>query len=208
MEELANRLYLDKEDVILAKTIGLLHDLGRFEQLKLYNSFDDDLYDHANCACDYLFKNNHIRDFIKDDKYDSIINEAIFNHSKISIRDGLNDRELLFSKMIRDMDKLDIYFQVGYEYNQEFKEKPTKRVLDDFYDGKSIEYSLKSNKSDSVITMLAFLNDINFKETFEMLEETDNLGFYLSCVDVSDEYEKEFNSLVKKCYEIIDGELR
>ena len=35
MYELADRLILSEEDMYLAKTIGLLHDLGRFEQLKI-----------------------------------------------------------------------------------------------------------------------------------------------------------------------------
>ena len=56
MGELAFRLNLDKEKIELAKIIGLLHDIGRFEQLKEYNSFSDDNIDHGDYGADYLNK--------------------------------------------------------------------------------------------------------------------------------------------------------
>ena len=206
MEELANNLYLDEEDVYLAKAIGLLHDIGRFEQLKKFNSYNDKLYDHANFSCDYLFKDNHIREFIDSDKNDNVIKEAIYNHNKYSIKEGLNDRELFFSKMIRDMDKLDILFQVGLHFNPKFIDKPTDKVVKKFFDGKCIAPDDRKNKSDGVITELAFFNDIYFKETYDMIIETDNLGFYLSNVEVSKENEELFNKLRNRCYEIVTEE--
>ena len=37
----AKLLHFSDEEVLLAETIGLLHDIGRFEQIKNYNSYDD-----------------------------------------------------------------------------------------------------------------------------------------------------------------------
>ena len=39
-EELAGRMHLSAEDTDLARLIALLHDIGRFEQLKRYDSFE------------------------------------------------------------------------------------------------------------------------------------------------------------------------
>ena len=36
-----HNLNLEKEDIKLAELIGLLHDIGRFEQLKRFNTFVD-----------------------------------------------------------------------------------------------------------------------------------------------------------------------
>ena len=36
-KKLATKLELEDEDIKLAELIGLLHDIGRFEQLKRYN---------------------------------------------------------------------------------------------------------------------------------------------------------------------------
>ena len=41
MAEIAYRFNLDKEHLELAKIIGLLHDIGRFEQIKKFNIISD-----------------------------------------------------------------------------------------------------------------------------------------------------------------------
>ena len=38
---IANDLKLSQEDIDLAWLIGLLHDIGRFEQIRLYHTFND-----------------------------------------------------------------------------------------------------------------------------------------------------------------------
>ena len=204
MYDLADRLNMSDEDKYLAKSIGLLHDLGRFEQLKRFNSFDDKYLDHAHYAVDYLFNQNHIRDFVRVDTYDSIIKEAIDNHSRYEIRDGLNEREIYFAEMIRDMDKLDIYFQIATNFNAKFIDKPTDKVVDTFFDGECVKNEDIKTKSDSVITEFALLNDINFDETYEMLKETDNFGLYASSVEVSNENEELFRKMVEKGNNIIN----
>ena len=120
MGELAFRLGLDKEKIELARVIGLLHDIGRFEQFKKFNSFSDKNIDHADAGADYLFKEGHIRDFLETDKYDSIIESAIRNHNKLVVSNNLSGDELLFTKMIRDMDKVDIYKQDAINLTFEF----------------------------------------------------------------------------------------
>ena len=50
-EEIARRMGLDEENIFLAKMIALLHDIGRFEQLRLYDSFDPGVFDHAQYGC-------------------------------------------------------------------------------------------------------------------------------------------------------------
>lgn len=74
---LTDSLELDEENRNLSLLIGLLHDVGRFEQLTRFNSYDDNLLPHAECGLEVLFDQNHIRDYIDTDKYDSIIYAAI-----------------------------------------------------------------------------------------------------------------------------------
>ncbi len=204
MEELADRLNLNDDDKYLAKTIGLLHDIGRFEQLNKHNSYDDRKFDHADYACLYLFEQNHIRDFIQKSNYDNIIKEAIYNHNRLTIKDGLNKKELLFAKMIRDMDKVDILFQVATKHKLSFIDKPNSNVVDDILNGKSINNKFEKNKSDSVISTLAFVNDINFKESYDILKESDNFGLYISMVEVSKDNEELFNKITDYCNKIIE----
>lgn len=39
MSEICHRMHLTEEDTELARIIALLHDIGRFEQLKRFDSF-------------------------------------------------------------------------------------------------------------------------------------------------------------------------
>ena len=149
-EYIAIGLGLDKENIELAKIIGLLHDIGRFEQLKEFNDYDDSKMDHALFGTKILFDDNLIRKFIKTNKYDDIIIKAINNHNKFKIEDGLNEIQLLHCKIIRDSDKLD-NFRVKKEdkfedmfpkvYNRETinYENISPKVYKDFMEHKCIK---------------------------------------------------------------------
>ena len=107
-EKIANELNLSNEEIQLAKLIGLLHDIGRFEQAKRYNDFrDNNNMDHATFAIELLFKQKLIRSFIETNQYDDIIYKAILNHNKLQIQNDVNNKALLFSKIVRDADKMD-----------------------------------------------------------------------------------------------------
>ena len=82
-KEIAKSLKLEKEEIDLATIIGLLHDIGRFEQVKRYNTFKDiKSIDHGNLGVEILKENLYIRKYIEEEKYDNIIFKAIENHNK------------------------------------------------------------------------------------------------------------------------------
>lgn len=105
---LCDHLGLNEEDKQLAGLIALLHDIGRFEQWKQYQSFaDHKTVDHALFSSELLFEQGLIREFVEDRQYDILIKYAIEQHNKYHIDDGFDDRTLLFIHLIRDADKLD-----------------------------------------------------------------------------------------------------
>ena len=106
--EIAERMECSREDVELAELIGLLHDIGRFEQIRRFHSFEPGTMDHAVFGADLLFgEEKMIRRFVKDDKFDELIDVAIRKHSDFKL-DGIHDTRTLFhAKLIRDADKLD-----------------------------------------------------------------------------------------------------
>ena len=79
--QIAKRMCLSEEDQKLAQLIGLLHDIGRFEQLKRFDSFEPDTMDHASFGVQILFEEGKIREFIKEDTWDRVIRTAIAKHS-------------------------------------------------------------------------------------------------------------------------------
>lgn len=206
MGELAFRLGLPSDDISLARLIGLLHDIGRFPQWTKYKTFEDSKsIDHAEASADYLFKEGHIRDFIENNEYDSIIEKAIRNHNKFEIEKGLSERELLFSKMIRDTDKIDIFKQMAIKYNIEFNaNEVTTEVLEAFKNENMILNVSAKTKTDTNLRTLAFIFDINFNESYDLLVETDNFDLYLSVVDVSEDSEKLWKKIKEICFDKIN----
>ena len=71
--KIAEKLSLSKEDIKLAELIGLLHDIGRFEELKITNELNSVKFDHALYGSKMLFEQGMIRNFIEDSQYDDII---------------------------------------------------------------------------------------------------------------------------------------
>lgn len=205
MGELAFRLGLTKEKIEIAKIIGLLHDIGRFEQVKIYHSFSDDNVDHADESVKYLFDQNHIRDFITVNQYDGIIEKAIKYHNKYKIPNNLNEEELLFTKMIRDMDKVDIFKQLSVHRHFEFKaEDITPTILESFKKEENIVNSDAKTNSDNIIKYLSFIFDINFNESFDILVSTDNFDLFLSTIDVDSNSEKLWKKIRELCFDKIN----
>ena len=78
------------EDIDLAWLCGLLHDMGRFEQLRRWDTFKDaESMSHAALGIEVLFGENpadapavtSIRDFIDDPAEDGLIRASIAYHS-------------------------------------------------------------------------------------------------------------------------------
>ena len=204
---LADRLKLSRKEKQIAMLIGLLHDIGRFEQAKLYNVCSDTIakIDHADQSVVYLFDEGHIKDFIRDRKYDSIIRDAIKNHNKFEIDKSVKGKNLFFSKMIRDADKIDIYRVVSEEMSYVFnKDDVSKKVLESFRNHETIKNDDKKKKSDAVVSMSAFVYDINFKESFDILKELKNLDKFYSVITPCDNSIDLFNEIKDSVYKYVN----
>ena len=100
-EQIALSLDLSQDDVDLAWLIGVLHDIGRFEQLREYHTFVDyRSMDHAKYGAHYLFADGHIRDFLDDMSQDNVICMAIDQHNVYQLRRDLTPRQQLFCQLI------------------------------------------------------------------------------------------------------------
>ena len=108
---IAESLGLSQEDVEIAWLIGMLHDIGRFEQIKRYQTFSDaHSVDHAEFGADLLFvEPGLIKDYIETREYDTLIETAIREHNKYRISEDLDERTAMFANIIRDADKIDIF---------------------------------------------------------------------------------------------------
>ena len=184
-EMIARGIGMDEENVQLAKVIGLLHDIGRFEQLRRFHDFRDYLtVDHAQLGVEILKENHLIRAFVEDEKYDDTIFQAISNHNKYAIEDGLNKNTLTHSKIIRDADKIDI-FRVHIEdpvddflfiKDDEIKQsKTSKEIEKQFYEGHCIVSGGRKSVADVYVMRLAFMYDVNYVPALEYIQKQNYL---------------------------------
>ncbi len=125
---LGRQLHFDANALRLAEIIALLHDIGRFEQYSIYKTFkDSESKDHALLGLDVI-KNNKLLDDL-DENPRSIIINAIKYHNRISIPPTEKDPHLLFEKLIRDADKLDIWkVVIDYYYRSGSEKKHGPRI--------------------------------------------------------------------------------
>ena len=85
---------------------ALLHDTGRYEQLRVYNTFrDSDSVDHAVFSHDIVKEKGWLDGW--EDK-DAIL-AAVLYHNRREIPEGLDPLTLACSRTGRDADKLDIF---------------------------------------------------------------------------------------------------
>ncbi len=179
-KKIANNLNLSKEDVELAELIALLHDIGRFEQVKIYHTFSDSKsINHARFGVE-LLKEGLIRKFIETDKYDDIIFNAILNHNKDKIEKNLDKRTNLHCKIIRDADKIDIYNVLitdsieaaynGCSVERMSNSNLTPEIYRQFMENKNIIYKDRKTDADIVVGHLCYVFDFNFNLGLEIIK--------------------------------------
>lgn len=191
---IANWLNLDEEDIKLAKLIALLHDIGRFEQLKIYGTYRDrESIDHADFGVEILFKDGYIRKYIEDDKYDSIIYKAIKNHNKYRIEDGCTKEEELHCKIIRDADKTDIFRffvddivkkeNVLYDYDKIKRQNICEEIRQAFKEYRIADANKLESDLDWYLKNVAFIFDYNFKKGIEIVKNEKYLHVLVEAIE-------------------------
>jgi len=209
---IAEKLGLSKEDINLAGLIAILHDIGRFDELKNLKKFDSVGNDHAMFASKLLFEEGLINNFIDTDKYNNIIKKSIENHNKKSIEYGLNDKELLHAKIIRDADKLDNY-RVKKEEKIEnifpgivnnIEELENSLISDNVYNSiinkECVDIKDRVYPLDYWVCILAFTFDINFKETLSIIKEKDYINILVNRINYTNSNDKmnEIRNIINK----------
>lgn len=216
--KVAESLKLSKEDIELAELIGLLHDIGRFEQWKWYETYSDKLsIDHGEKGVEVLFGDKIIRNFIEDDKYDAIIYKAINNHNKLVIEKGLSDRELLHCKIVRDADNIDIFrafMESALEDHTHFGSKDVSREIlsreffDEFKKEKVLIYANAKNDMDIMVAIIAHIFALNYKESFKIIKGNNYIHNFVKKLNAQDEYTRiKLNEIAEYANQYIDRKI-
>ena len=200
-EEIATRMHLGQEDIQLAKIIGLLHDIGRFEQIRRFHSFEPGPMDHAVYGAELLFgKEQMIRRFVKEDSFDRLIETAIAKHSDFRLEGITDERTLLHARLIRDADKLDncrVKLEESMETLLDMDEETvgaseiSPNVWASCLTEESVLSADRVTGMDYWMSYLALYFDINFPETYQIIRENNYIDRIAARVSYSREDTKE-----------------
>ena len=107
----------DIPSVDLAWLCGMLHDIGRFEQVRRYGTFiDAKSVNHAEFGADLLFREGLIErfDLSLSPEEMRLLESSIRHHNVYELPEDLCGTERTYCDILRDADKIDIY-RVNYE---------------------------------------------------------------------------------------------
>lgn len=184
-ERIATSLGLSAEDVDLAWLCGLLHDIGRFEQVRRYDTFSDAAsVSHAALGVEVLFGDvegaapdpapGSIRAFVDDDAQDGLIRTAVATHSDFRLPDDLDERTRTFCDILRDADKVDIMNAVclepveaifGVSEAQIDASPLSPAVIDAFRARRTVRREERTHPADYVVSFACFVFELVYPES-------------------------------------------
>lgn len=198
-EEIAKSLKLDENEVTRAKVCALFHDLGRFPQFKEYKTFiDKDSFDHGDKSEEILKELNY---------NDEIVLKAVKYHNKKDVPD-FGELTNMHCNIVRDADKLDIIDMQINELDRYDYEYP-EGIIDNFKNHTLLDNGYANNYFIYLLRMIAFVFDINYKRTIEIIIEKDIINRKLNILRKNknnkevDIIEKEIKEYIKERFDVI-----
>lgn len=150
-------------DTKIAQLCGLFHDIGRFEQYRKYQTYSD-IYstDHGDLGVSILKEHfNSIENY-------NLILFTTKNHNKLIIEETEDSKKLLFTKIVRDADKLDIMKEQGLII-KDWKPMINEEFLNQLFSNQLVHDQTLKTDVDYVFRLLGFIYDINFKYTYQYI---------------------------------------
>ncbi len=218
-QELAVNLGLTEEQIQLAELIGLLHDIGRFEQYRVLDKNTScivldttEKFNHGEAGVEILKKDNYIRKYVTQDTYDDLILTAVYEHNRYSLTEGLSKEKELFCKIIKDADKLDLMYEAIEVYWQEAEDiqeieegSLSEKMLADFYGHKLADNRNRISRTDQILRFASFVFDMHFPYSFKVLEQN---NYVSRMIDRFDYVRKETKEEMKKVKEVANEEIK
>ncbi|HYQ58570.1 MAG TPA: HD domain-containing protein [Draconibacterium sp.] len=183
IEMLARKKELNENEIYLSYLIGLFHDIGRFKQLREFDTFNDSKsVDHAEYSLEVLKSGSFLDDLDEGEK--QLVLFAIAQHNKLVLPKKNRDKERLFARLIRDADKLDILNVITDYYSNPTTapnhtltwELPTgtkisDKVLKQILNEELVSKDEVKSELDIKVMQLSWVYDLNFRPSFELMAE-------------------------------------
>ena len=217
MRYLVEELSLSDNQKRIAELIALLHDIGRFRQFVKYRTYNDTRsIDHCLLSLEVLRETKVLDKIEKEEK--QLIEKAIEYHGQRELPGGLDGECLLFSQLIRDADKLDVFYVVVESCKQyrknpdefnievEFADVPrySKQILEDILRGRLVDYSRLRTLNDMKLLQLGWVYDVNFTATLKRIRQRRFLEQIIDFLPRTEDIER----VKAKIFEYVDSRIQ
>ena len=219
-ERIAKSLSLSNEDIDFAWLSGMLHDIGRFEQLRQFDTFNDFVsIDHAEFGADILFEGDKIitRFAGLSSTETKLLEKAIRLHNKYRLPEDLDERTLMFSNILRDADKVDI-LRVNIDTPlSEIYSVPESEVLNSTISPMVLDTALhktevvqrKYSKTplDHLIGHSCLVFELVYPESYKIVKENDYINKLLSFKATDKVVNQEIKEIRDRINQYIDAKI-
>ena len=186
-------------DADLAWLCGLLHDVGRFEQVRRFDTFNDAAsVSHAALGAEVLFADGGaapntgaplIRSFVENDEADELIHTVVATHSDYRLPADLDERTRAYAHVLRDADKIDIIkvncicpiediYGVSEASMRASALSPA--VVSAFYEHRTIPRNIRVFPADILVSHICFAWELVYPSSRALLAEQGYLDRMLS----------------------------
>jgi hypothetical protein len=169
--------------VLLAETVALFHDIGRFPQYAKYKTFQDNIsVNHGTLGANTLMKEKVLQSLPVNEQ--ELVMQSVKFHNAFSVPRKEKEETVFFIKLIRDADKLDIWrvFLEYYESADELKASAvslglpdsgeySKNVLSCILEKRVVSLVTVKTLDDFKLLQLSWIFDLNFEPSFRLLSE-------------------------------------
>jgi putative nucleotidyltransferase with HDIG domain len=179
---LSKMVLQNEEDKGIAEVIALFHDLGRASLIAQGTESPTNIQrNHAALSVKLIQQMNFYTKLSADDQL--IILKSIDSHNTYKLAKLDNEQQMLFARLLRDADKLDIY-DSSYRY---FKEKSgiqpiitfdlishvdvSEKIIKSIMAGKTALIEDMKTMNDYKLFLISMAFDLNFKYTFRIMSE-------------------------------------
>jgi len=195
---ISGALLRNRNKVMMAEAIGLLHDIGRLPQYAQYKTFRDSVsVNHGRLGAEVIRDENILGSL--PGKEQEIIMDAVRFHNAPTVPGGLDAETIFFLRLVRDADKLDIWRVFAEYYDKDDAEREsaaglglpdapgyTNAVVACLAEKRLATLSALKTLNDFRIMQLTWVYDLNFPVSFRLAAEQGHIERIIATLPETD----------------------
>ncbi|MCP4220017.1 MAG: HD domain-containing protein [bacterium] len=194
----------------IAEAVGLFHDIGRFEQFRIYRTFSDKKSEnHAELGARVLRREGMLDTLPAHQKH--IILDGVQYHNLKDLPAHLDEDTLYYLKIIRDADKLDILNVLTEYYNSaDYGNNPALNldlpdtpkisdvVIQEVLDNRCVNLQNVKTINDFKLLQISWVFDVNFDYTLGYIRTHKYIDKIIGALPVTPGVQKVFDHINRR----------